>query len=152
MKDGISYLRELTHRDDAWWIATVQQLIQKHSSPSDDPDHDQTDAKAWVHELVTMIHESLPTALCRHEAYDENMRIAAITSQVLALWYCRVQRAKFLSPARPLDLRMKANTRWIEYAHAMLNNIIDERNDATYFPAQRWELPFTHESTSGKFI
>lgn len=145
----MNWLEEQTGQSSAWWMATVQRLIGKHSTPPPKgKKHGTTDVTAWLTDLVKMVERRFPP----DGQYDENMKAAAVLSQVLALWYLRVHRAKALDSARPISHRQSAYLRRQEYVVALLLAAMDEREDAAYFPGQRWQLPFTPDATSGDFV
>ena len=79
------------------------------------------------------------------------MYAAAVLSQVLSLWYLRVQRAKAFDPHRPLNTRCRAYQRWLGYCQALMYNCVNEQHDSIVFQ-QEWELPFAPEARSGDYI
>src|SRR3972149_3977840 len=93
------WLREATGRTTALWVARVQALIRKHSRPSSDPKHDQTDAAAWIADLTAEVMRRFPGG-----RRDENLWAASVTGIVLANWYLRCHRAKVMDPCRPVRL------------------------------------------------
>lgn len=143
------FLEERTGRGAAWWVAAVQKAVQENSSPSDDPNHDQTDLGGFLARVSKLVEDSLPRT---GEAYDPNMRAMAVLSLVSALWFGRLQYAKAHDPARPSSTRRQAYAGWVAWALALGSIPLDEREDATHFPGQRWDFPFTFESESGNFI
>ena len=131
-------------------MAAVQQAIKDASKPTDDPNHDSTDVHAWLTEVARLVETSLPPA--SEEKYDENMRAGAVMSVVLALHYGRLHFAKIHDPARPVAIRQRAYERWLAWSQALLSVLLDEREDATYFPGQKWDYPFGHAAVDGEFV
>lgn len=146
-EDSRSWLERATRRSPAWWIGKVQREITRASTPSDNPKHDTTDARRWIERVMEAVVGSLPAGF-----YDGNMRAAAVLSQVLALWYLRVHRAKCYDPTRPVASRQQGLEDWLGYATALGALALDERHDAAAFPHQDWESPFDPDATDGTFV
>lgn len=146
------WLETVTNRPAAYWMAACQQAVNKASSPSDDPKHDQTDVTAFISEVTRLVVASLPPEGSGEAPYDPNMRVAATLSLVLALWYGRLHYAKIHDPNRPASLRQRVYTRWWNWIHALFSAVLDEREDATFFPGQRWDFPFDPRAENGDFI
>src|SRR3990167_7963405 len=140
------WLYETTGRTTAQWVARVQALIRKHSRPSRDPKHDQTDAAAWVAELAVDVMRRFPGG-----RRDENLWAASVMGVVLANWYLRCHRAKAMDPCRPVRLRKRAYARWLAVAGALHRGAVDESLDPRHFPGQRWENPWLAGATDGTF-
>ena len=139
----------MTGKPKSWWVAATQALITKHSRPTKDPRHGQTRTGMVVAELVALVEK---TSFRKKERFDGNMRMAAVLSYVLALWYLRVHRAKSYDPRRPVALRRGAYWSRMGYLNALFLAITDESEDQLYFPGQRWETPFDPYPTDGYFV
>ena len=143
-------LTQYTLQSRAWWVAQVQRLIAKHTVTEEGAKHGDTNERAWLKELVDLVSDTLvPEEIA---TYDENMRVAIILSEILALWYSRLNLAKCRSPQRPVSLRRAAYGRWHQYSHDLLDALLDERDDAAYFPEQEWDLPFAPGAKNGDFV
>lgn len=143
------WIEQTTGLSDHDWVVTIQTLIGKYSSASDDPQHDQTDVKGWMQELTEFVMKSFPVT---GPAYDENMRIARVMSYILALWYSRLHLAKVSDPRRPVSIRRDAYKSRQEWLDTLFHAITDIQHDPSYFPGQQWEHPFSLESQNGDFI
>ena len=141
-----SWIASVTGKPRRWWVAEVQRLISKHSRPTKDPHHGQTRTGAVIAELVGIVHKTFP----KKETFDGNMRMAAVLSYVLALWYSRLHRAKSFDPRRPVKHRQAAYWNRLGWADAMFLTLVDESEDPEYFP-QRWENPFDPWTLDGYF-
>ena len=130
-------------------MRTVQELIQKNSRPTKDPWHGATNTERMIKDLVQVI---IKVAFPKKGRYDGNMRMAAILSYVLALWYLRIHRAKSYDPRRPVNARQQAYYTRLDYANALFFAIEDESLDPTCFPGQKWESPFDPYPTDGYFV
>lgn len=142
------WLKDMTHQGAVWWVAAIQSLIGKHSKKTKDPKHDRTDTRKMLHELVDLVMKRMPAT----GYYDENMRACAVLSMVTALWYARVNRAKCFDPRRPVFERGVSYENWLNYSMAMVRQLLDERDDDTFFPGQQWESPFAKSATNGDFV
>jgi len=91
-------------------------------------------------------------AFPRTGPYDGNMRMAAVLSYVLALWYLRIHRAKSYDPRRPVKHRKSAYHQRLRFACAIFYAIVDESEDPDFFPGQKWESPFDPYPTDGYFV
>lgn len=147
-----TWLEGVTGRSAAWWMAACQKAVQRASSPSDDPNHDQTDTPAFLGEVVRLVCEAMPVPDDAGAPYDPNMRGAATLAVVTALWYGRLHYAKAHDPARPVGGRQRAYGRWADWALALVSAVYDEREDPAYFPGQRWDHPFAFEAEDGDFV
>ncbi len=143
----MSWIASVTGKPRRWWIAEVQRLISKHSRPTKDPRHGQTRTGAVIAELVGIIHKTFP----KKETFDGNMRMAAVLSYVLAIWYSRLGRAKAYDPRRPVAHRKMGYVNRLAWAMAMVLALMDESEDAEHFPGQKWETPFDPYPTDGFF-
>ena len=137
----------VTGKDRKYWVALVQKLIAKHSRPTKDPWHGVTATAKVIEALVKEIVKTYP----KQERFDENMRMAAVLSYILATWYARVHRAKSYDPRRPVRLRKDAFMSRQRWAVAMFQTVIDESEDAEMFPGQKWETPWDPNPTDGFF-
>lgn len=142
------WLVKTTGRSAAWWMAACQNAIQSKSKPTDDPNHDENDPETFLKDVAHLVCTSLPN----DETYDSNMRVAAVMSVVLGLWKARVHYAKTQDPNRPVVNRQKSYAGWVEWAHALTDALLDERDDPAYFPGQSWDHPFTFQADDGEFI
>ncbi len=144
----MSWLQENTGLSDREWIEYVQQLIREHSVPSSDPNHDETEVTAWIHELTVKV-ATIPT----ESQVDGNMFVSRIMSAVLALWYHNVQFAKTRDPRRPIQLRLKAVSRLSKWRIGLAKIAMD-RNDEIkdIFSGQDWEDPKDKNATDGTFV
>lgn len=150
------YLEEKTGHGRAYWFARVQRLIGKHSKPIPaktlkkmglSPGHSGTDTVAVFADLAREIARVVPA----DRPVDGNMFVASTLAVITALWYARLQRAKCCDPVRPLSLRRKAYGSFVDFGAEISRVLIDERDDATFLPEQRWELPFAPDASSGSF-
>ena len=144
-----SWIAYMTGKPRKWWVAEVQRLISKHSRPTKDPHHGQTQTMKAVAELVSTVHKTFPK---KGERFDGNMRMAAVLSYVLALWYSRLSRAKSYDPRRPVAHRKAGYAHRLAWAMAMTLALMDESEDAEHFPGQNWESPWDPRTTDGYFI
>ena len=144
-----SWIAYMTGRPRKWWVAEVQRLISKHSMPTKDPHHGQTQTEKAVAELVSTVHKTFPK---KGERFDGNMRMAAVLSYVLALWYSRLSRAKSYDPRRPVAHRKAGYAHRLSWAMAMVLALMDESEDVEHFPGQNWETPFSDHPTDGYFV
>ena len=144
-------LRKLTSHDSVYWVACVQSLITKHSKPTKDPNHSETDSGAMLRELSDYVWSAI-LATVDLKTTDENMSSAQAMSLVLTLWTCRIRRAKAYDPRRPVELRKKAMERLSLYHHSLLECMMNEANDANYFPGQEWDCPYSPNAKNGDFV
>jgi hypothetical protein len=145
----MTWLEEQTGRTERAWIEHVQALIVKHSRPSDDPHHDDTDVVGWVGELAAEVDREL----VQHMPVDSNMWQARVLSSILALWYHNVQFAKTRDPRRPILLRITAISRLAKWRMAMNRIVADRHEEITdIFSGQEWEDPKRKDATDGTFI
>src|SRR5207247_9154019 len=114
---------------------------------SPDPRHDQTRHDQWLVQVMREVIRTFPT----RGRYDGNMRLAAVLSHVLALWYLRVHRAKCYDPRRPVADRRYAFESWLGYVRALSTLAVDERDDAAHFPDQHWDPPYSPHAIDGTF-
>lgn len=147
------WLARSTGHDGHWWMQRLQTRIQEHSSPTEDPDHDQTATTqafcAVLTDLIQALEARFPVT---GEPYDGNMRMAACASCIMTLWYSRLQLAKIHDPHRPLATRQEAYRRLLLYQHAIVDALMNMTDDSTYFPGQSWQSPFLFDATSGDFV
>ncbi len=146
---SMSWLRDMTHQGRPYWVSRVQTLIANNTKYNNETGHGETDTE-WIHQLVDEVEKGLPPL--GSTPYDGNMRMAAILSMVLGLWYSQVHFAKTQDSHRPLfDRRMAAIKRqaWIM---SMIDHITDTSGCSTYFPGQPWESPWSPEAKSGDFL
>lgn len=142
----MAWLEEYTNHDDAYWVARIQRLIAENTTPREDG-HGDTDLK-WVHQLVDEIENNLPPT----QTYDGNMRVAAITSMVLALWFTQVANAKAHDPNRPTNDRQQATKKIRYFILDMVDNITNYDHHETYFPGQKWSDPWDASDRGGSFV
>lgn len=130
-------------------MAAVQRAIRDTLQPNpDDANHDLCDTPASMAAICKLVWDSVPV----NEAIDPNMRAFAVLGAVSSLWFGRVQYAKAHDPNRPSSIRRAAYGRWLAWAAAHMSIPLDESRDATMFPDQRWDFPFTFDSESGDFV
>ncbi len=144
-----SWIMQVSGKSKTWWVRIVQELIQKHSRKTKDPWHGATNIERVVKELVQIIKR---VAFRKKGRYDGNMRMAAVLSYVLAIWYLRIHRAKSYDPRRPVKARKAAYFTRLNYATALFYAIEDESMDPVHFPGQKWESPFDPYPTDGYFV
>lgn len=142
------WFEAITGRPAAWWMAAVQQAVQKASTKGDDPNHDETDVVAFLGEVVRLVSTSLP----EDEVYDGNMRAAGVLAAVLTLWYGRLGYAKSHDPNRPIAARQRSYAKWLRWVRVMATLPIDESDDAVYFSGQQWDFPFSFDAKDGDFV
>ena len=148
-KAPTSWIERVSGMPKTWWVHSVQSLITKHSRPTKNPWHGMTDSSKVVADLVKLVQKrAMPK---KGRPYDENMRMAAILSYVLALWYLRLHRAKSYDSRRPVRLRQGAYWNRMDYCQALFRAMVDESEDQIYFPGQPWETPFHPYPTDGFF-
>lgn len=129
-------------------MAAVQQVLAREFKPSDDPNHSQNDTGKFLTDVADLVVKSMPP----DGSYDPNMRAAAVMGVVLALWKSRVHLAKTRDPNRPVAGRISSYAQWEEYAQVLMSVVIDERDDAAFFPGQQWDLPFSVDAKDGEFV
>ena len=145
-----TWIEDLSGKDRKWWVAKVQTLIKRHSRPTKNPWHGTTDSSLVIRDLAREVgRHAMPK---KGPAYDGNMRMAAILSYVLALWFFRIARAKSYDPRRPVKHRKAAYLGQLKFATAMFHAIVDESEDPEFFPGQKWESPFDPYPTDGYFV
>lgn len=142
----MSWIEDITNRNDEYWVARVQHLIAKNTVP-DGNGHGETDEK-WVHELVDEIVKDLPV----DETYDGNMRIAAILGYVSSLWFVSTQLAKTYDSHRPTNIRQKAYRRLNLWKQDFCAMLWDMSKFPTYYPEQPWQFPFDPSAKGGDFV
>ncbi len=140
-------LLKLTNRDNAYWVARVQNLIRENATDREDG-HMDVDLPKWIHQLVDEVITGLPA----EGGYDGNMRTAVTLSLILSLWYNQLHYAKARDPHRPAFTRQMADQKRLEYVHAMLDNLVNFSQAPTFFPSQPWEDPWMPSVTSGDFL
>src|SRR5712692_1464094 len=143
----MSWLKDVTNRDEAYWMARVQSLIASNTKDTEDG-HGETDLK-WIHDLIDEVQNNLPEP---NPPYDGNMRMAASLAAILGLWYSQVHYAKTQDPNRPTNIRQRAYWRRLDWIEEMIHNMIDTSCVSTYFPGQKWQDPFDPESRGGEFL
>lgn len=150
------YLDTQTGHDRVYWFTRIQRLIVKTAKPMSakvlrkmglSPGHSQSDSLAVFQQLALELYRALPT----DRPVDSNMFLASALSIACAQWYARLQRAKACDPVRPLADRRRAYVAYLSFANELSRILVDERDDATFLPDQRWEGPFTPDATSGDF-
>jgi hypothetical protein len=142
----MSWLKDTSNRDEAYWVARVQQLISKNTTDREDG-HGDTDTK-WIQELVDEVVSNLPSG----DTYDGNMRCAAIISHVLALWYSQLHYAKTQDSHRPTFERQRAYHARLAWQLSLVQALLDISNGPTYFPGQPWQNPFDGDARGGTFL
>lgn len=143
----MSWLDDYTNHDEAYWVARVQRLVAENTVPREDG-HGDTDLK-WVHNLIDELENNLPIG---GAPYDGNMRMAAMTSMILALWFTQVANAKQHDPNRPTNDRQQASKKLRYYILDMIDNITDYHEHETHFPGQKWSDPWDAADRGGGFI
>lgn len=95
----------------------------------------------WLAVLSAEVWDRIRT---RHDwkVMDENIVCSKALSLILALWSCRVVRAKAYDNRRPLEARKGMLDRLTEFCMALTRCMVDESRDHVYFPAQDWSPPF----------
>lgn len=144
----VDLLEQYTSHDSVWWMARVQQHIKKASGRKRKDGHSRTNVTKWMGALHQDVLLSFPTS----GSYDGNMRAAMVTSLVLFTWYARVSRAKVFDPARPLSIRSEAYNGWLRVMGEFQRVMLDDRNDAEYFPGQKWNNPHLPGAKGGTFV
>lgn len=81
-----------------------------------------------------------------------NMRAAVVLGHLLCLWAFRTARAKAYDPRRPADVRRKAMDTWVWNAMELTTALLDEREDADFFPGQDWDAPCQPKARNGTFL
>lgn len=143
-----SYLEQLTGKSHRYWVAWVERQIRRTITPNPrDPKHPCCDPRQWLQTLQQTLEQYRPST-----PHDVNLFYTAALSQILALWYLRVQRAKAYDPRRPVKLRRQALQRWQHYAESLMRLVVDEQDDARSFPGQDWDPPFAPRAKNGTFV
>lgn len=143
-----SWLKEYTNRDEAYWMARVQQLIKDNTVTAEGEAHGNTDEK-WVHQLVDEVIKNFPPT---DPPYDGNMRAAASLSAILGLWFAQVQFAKTQDPNRPTFLRQRGYEKLMHWIGSSIQNMMDHSATPTFFMGQKWQTPWDPEAKSGEFV
>ena len=110
-----SWIFFISGKTRKWWVVEIQRLVSKHSKPTKDPWHGRTETLRAIVDLATTVQKTFP----KKGSFDGNMRMAAILSYVLALWYNRLHRAKSYDPRRPVKVRQVAYENRLGWANAM---------------------------------
>ncbi len=143
-----TWLESTTGRSAAWWMAACQNAISSKSEKSDDPNHDENDPEVFLHDVAHLVTTSLPP----DGNYDPNMRVAAVMGVVLCLWKSRCHYSKTQDPHRPVSTRQKSYDQWAEWVGVLVSAVMDERDDPTYFPGQKFEHPAAFDAKDGDFV
>lgn len=143
----LSWLKEVTNKDEAYWMSRIQSLISQHTVAKEDG-HGETDSD-WIKRLADEVVDNLPQS---GHPYDGNMRMAAILSSILGLWYSQVHQAKTFDAHRPTFERQQAYFARQTWALDFLKNLLDMSNGPIYFPGQPWQFCFDPEAKGGDFL
>lgn len=141
-----SWLETHTGKSKAWWLHFVEEQITVASTSArtfatvQGTRHSYTDATVWTKAVVEAVIYFVRMRIT--ENTDANIRIASVTSQVLALWSMRVSYAKAHDDLRPQADRQKALRMMHDYAKEFVDLALDPRADYETFPNQLWDDPF----------
>jgi hypothetical protein len=128
-------------------MAACQDAVSKASTKVEGEAHDETDPEKFVQIVLGLAKQTLAD----DGLFDGNMRLAAVMSMVLALWYARVNYAKAHDPNRPGLLRRRSYRKFLEWVSAMQMIPVSEANDSIYFPGQKWDFPYSFGTQDGDF-
>lgn len=145
----MTLIEEQTGHDELYWCHRIQELITAHSRPTDDPNHEFTDAPAWIAVLAQEVWDSFVDT---GRPTDENMWTARTLSIILGCWYSSLQRAKFGSPTRPIESRQAAHGVWLRWQTTWLEAVAREDLHPVLFPHQPRDNPFDPDATDGSFV
>jgi hypothetical protein len=130
-----------TGKDSVWWLNFIGERIAACAKLLRGSKGLETcDPRVWLSDLVKELwkrsHKQCP------KAADENIFCARWLGLILALWSCRIIRAKSYDPRRDPEDRRRMMVRFREYGELLLGCITDESVDHVYFHAQEWDCPF----------
>lgn len=145
----MSWLLEYTNHDEAYWVARVQRLIAENTTPLENG-HGETNLE-WIRILVDEIENNLPPEGW-DKPYDGNMRMAAILSAVLGLWFAQLSFAKTQDSNRPTYVRQEAYKKRLNWIKDFIMNLVDTSGAATYFMGQPWQNPYDPNAKGGEFL
>jgi uncharacterized protein YneF (UPF0154 family) len=159
MADDI--LHTMTGQTTTFWIARIQTLIAQLGKPITDaktrkmlskhgvnPDeHKTTEPVEWVRQITDELRDCTPAG----EPIDGNMWLAKALGYLLTVWYARLSYAKANDPVRPLSDRRRAYDVHRTFCNALTEATTSVRDDATFFPQQKWQSPFAPEAKSGRY-
>jgi hypothetical protein len=146
------YLLDRTGKTTAYWLVRVEALIRECSTEPVDvapgySKHGSTDVRYWHAALLGEVLQHFPSG----RLIDENMWTASVLGCILATWYARLQWGKACDPVRPVADRVPAYNRHVEFIVSLGVALSNPANDATVWPNQTWQSPFTPNATSGSF-
>lgn len=144
----MDWIESRTDHDRAWWMARVERTIRKHTKPTKDPNHGETDTRAVLKSLTDDVWKCRPAS----GEYDGNLWAFSTLGYVVSLWYARCHRAKVMDPIRPVKLRRNADARRLDWVMGMMAILVDDTRDPTYFPNQDWDYPWSADAKDGTFI
>lgn len=143
----MSWIEDYTNKNEEYWFSRIQYLISRNTTTEEGKAHGETDEK-WIYELVGELIRSLPP----DQNYDGNMRMSALLSYILGLWYSTIHYMKCYNPDRPLAIRQSAYRNLQRWKHAMFESMIDTSKHPAYAPGHPWSHPFDGDSISGDFV
>jgi hypothetical protein len=145
-------LKSATGYGRRYWFCRVETLIADDVKPFSDKEQWRVKAGlgigvangVWFGRLANEVWATMKGRLSY--GADGNIFAAQSLMLILALWYCRVQRAKCFDPKRPYK-KWRKNGMLVqrEIHKCLLECMTDESMDHIYFPKQEWMSPFLPE-------
>jgi hypothetical protein len=134
-------LIERTGEPSLYWLNRIGTLIGKHSKAiRGTKGLESTEVHKWVAELGREV--SRRVRLRSAPTQDENLGVSLVLGLILSLFGIRIVRAKCYDPRRPVRVRRQVlNKSLLRYQTALLEVLVDESQDAKYFPKQEWDSP-----------
>lgn len=143
-------LEAYTGHDRRWWMAFVQKRIASCMTPKHKDGHSRMTSYNWIADVTVEILKSFPKD---GPAYDPNMRLAYLSSLVLATWYSRVHHSKTFDPRRPKKIRQQSYETWRGNVLVLVGSLFSEYDDPFVFNGKpNYENPFDPKAKSGKFV
>lgn len=137
------WLRRWTDGDDYYWMGRIGRLIARDARPPAKGEKYGTMAtnRNWLAEIA----EEVYARVCAKDSGDHNIASARALAMVMALWGCRIARAKCCDPRRKKADRIKFFANMLEYYHVLMDCLVDESRDHKYFTNPIWTLPHAPE-------
>lgn len=114
--------------------------------------HSDTNAVAWVTDMVKLVQSDIKRRYGRRHDYDGNMALAREVGAVLLLWYANVHRAKTMDPNRPLSVRRRAQKMRNDFLSRVIRAMNDDKLMASVWSGQQFNMPYGRGAKGGKFL